>query len=505
RESEPTERRVVIVSDLQEGAALDRLQGYEWPKNTSVDVVTVGPARVNNVSVQWIPDSGESQEVTGEPQLRLRVANSAGNSREQFSIRWVNANSNSDSPPPIPAYAPAGQSRIVRLSRSPSKDANAIAIDGDEVSFDNTVHLVPPQPLRIPILFLGQESAADAQSLLYYLHRAFPKTGNQSVEIIAHGGDQPVPAFQVQDAQLALLGETPGASAIGAARAMAKSGRIVVMALTSVQSGAVLSNLLELPSIEVTEASVRDYALLGEINFQHPLFAPFADSRFSDFTKIHYWKHRQLDAAAIPGAQVIAKFDRGAPAVVQVPLGRGSVVVFTSSWRPVDGQLALSSKFVPLLHALLEQSSDIPVTKAQYVVGDSIPLHSTNANTTVRKPDGAAMPIAVGTTAFEADQPGIYEVTPGNRRYVVNLSPEESQLAPLPLDRFRALGVPLQAPVVDPTTLARRAAAAQAIDLENRQKAWRWLIAAALAVLLIEILIAGKLSGANRSSTVSTS
>jgi hypothetical protein len=181
------------------------------------------------------------------------------------------------------------------------------------------------------------------------------------------------------------------------------------------------------------------------------------------------------------------------------------VVVFTSSWRPVDGQLALSSKFVPLLHALLEQSSDIPVTKAQYVVGDSIPLHSTNANTTVRKPDGAAMPIAVGTTAFEADQPGIYEVTPGNRRYVVNLSPEESQLAPLPLDRFRALGVPLQAPVVDPTTLARRAAAAQAIDLENRQKAWRWLIAAALAVLLIEILIAGKLSGANRSSTVSTS
>ena len=60
---------------------------------------------------------------------------------------------------------------------------------------------------------------------------------------------------------------------------------------------------------------------------------------------------------------------RGDPAIVQIPLGKGSVIVFTTSWRPSDSQLALSSKFVPLLGAILEQSSNQPVPKAQYFDG----------------------------------------------------------------------------------------------------------------------------------------
>jgi hypothetical protein len=49
-----------------------------------------------------------------------------------------------------------------------------------------------------------------------------------------------------------------------------------------------------------------------------------------------------------------------------------------------------------------------------------------------------------------------------------------------------------------------RAITAQALELEGRQKVWRWLIATALGVVLLETLIAGKLSGENRSSIVST-
>jgi hypothetical protein len=201
---------------------------------------------------------------------------------------------------------------------------------------------------------------------------------------------------------------------------------------------------------------------------------------------------------------VIAKFDRGDPAILQIPLGQGSVVVLASSWRPVDSQLALSSKFVPLLYALLEQSTNIPVTRAQYFVGDSLPIAAGSPGSSVRKPDGIEVRLESGATFSDTDQPGIYTVLPGNRRFVVNLTPEESRLGALPMDRFTALGVPLQPPQLDPKTAAARATLAQAIELEGRQKAWRWLIIAALGVLLLEILIAGKLSGANRSSTLPT-
>jgi hypothetical protein len=38
------------------------------------------------------------------------------------------------------------------------------------------------------------------------------------------------------------------------------------------------------------------------------------------------------------------------------------------------------------------------------------------------------------------------------------------------------------------------AAKAQAAELENRQKLWRWLVVAALVVLLLETLLAGRLT-----------
>jgi Aerotolerance regulator N-terminal/von Willebrand factor type A domain len=524
-ETEPIDRKIIVVSDLQEGAALDRLQGYEWPRGTSVEFISVGQAQPNNVSLHWVPEGEESKTTAEAPPLRLRVTNSPANKREQFGIHWVEqaqqssrvgggssdpAEISPDRAPGdknIPAYVPAGQTRIVRIP-SPAGTGSAaqtsLRIEGDEIPFDNTVHLLPPQPIRIPILFLGKEPANDSQGLLYFLHRAFPKTRGQDIEIIAHASQDSVPAFQSQAAQLLVLGEEPGAPSINAAREAAISGRVVVVPLLSPESASSLAALLEGAAPTVTEAPVKDYALLGKIDFQHPLFAPFSDPRFSDFTKIHFWKYRRVDPSTLPGARVIAEFDRGDPAVLQIPLGRGSVVVIASSWKPADSQLALSSKFVPLLHALLEQSTDIPPTKAQYFVGDIIPMSSSTTGYAVRKPDGTEVRIDSGEPFAATDQPGIYAVSPGGRRFVVNLSPEESRLTPLPLDRFSAMGIPLQKPEVDPKIAAQRANAAQAFEIEGRQKVWRWLIATALGVLLLETLIAGKLSGANRSSTVPT-
>ena len=240
---------------------------------------------------------------------------------------------------------------------------------------------------------------------------------------------------------------------------------------------------------------MRDYALLAQIDFQHPLFAPFADPRFSDFTKIHFWKYRRVDPAQFSGARVLAAFENGDPAILQVPLGKGSVVVLTSSWRPADSQLALSSKFVPLLSALLEQSSNLPVQKAQYLIGDEVPLPPGPQPLTVRKPDGTDVTAEAGAKFAATDLPGIYAITPGTLRFVVNLTPDESRGAPLTAERFTSLGVPLYDTLAPtPAELALRESRAEAVEIEQRQKLWRWLVVGALGVLLLETLIAGRLS-----------
>ena len=114
---------------------------------------------------------------------------------------------------------------------------------------------------------------------------------------------------------------------------------------------------------------------------------------------------------------------------------------------------------------------------------------------TVRKPDGGGVSVPAGSEFGDTDQPGIYQVTPGTLRFAVNLSPDESKLAPFGPERLGSLGVPL-ASTPKPATpkTAEDAIHAQAAELESRQKLWRWLIVGALAALLLETLIAGRLT-----------
>lgn len=237
--------------------------------------------------------------------------------------------------------------------------------------------------------------------------------------------------------------------------------------------------------------------MFGQIDFQHPLFAPFADPRYSDFTKIHFWKHRQASLDKIPGVRVLARFDNGDVALAEVPVGKGKVWVLTSGWQPDDSQLALSSKFVPLLYAMLDLSSGTGEAATQYSVGEPLMLPFDAESVTIRKPDASEEKVRRGDRFNGSEQPGIYQVsaTQPIMSFAVNLPPEESRTAPLPLEELERLGVPLQRPVnATVKQVEQRREHLQAMQLENRQKLWRWLLVAALVVLVMETWLAGRLT-----------
>ncbi len=476
---------IVVLSDLQEGARLDALQGFVWPKNVTVSLDAVVAKQHENAGLAWLPEGDDATPATADTVFRLRVTNSAEAKREQFKLRWPGA-------PEFDAYVPAGKSRIVRAPKPPP-GADRIALTGDDADFDNTAFILPPQTVNTPILFLGTDADEDTHASLYYLRRAFPPTGRQKVEITAHRAVEAVPAFQLQQAQLLVLGDAPSDAALASAAQFVREGKIALVPLADASSAQAAAKLLGV-SLPATEAPARDYAMFAQIDFTHPLFAPFADPRFSDFTKIHFWHHRRLDLSGLKDARVLAKFDSGDPALVQLPLGSGSVVLLATTWRPADSQLALSSKFLPLLHALLDQSSRLPAVHAQYFVGDEIALPPGNTPLTIRKPDGAEVAAQPGAKFAQTDLPGIYAVRPGTMRFVVNVAPEESRTSPLGAERFTALGVPLSRDAASTVNAAQHEARAAAVELENRQKLWRWALLACLGVLLLETLIAGSLS-----------
>jgi hypothetical protein len=491
RENPTAARRITLVSDMQEGARLEGLQGFQWPKQTQVSVVAVNTKKPANAGVQRIVPATSITAQSNET-ARVRVYNSSESRQEQFHLRWSGTSSN-----PIAAYVPPGQSRSYDLAKAP--DSETIELTGDEADFDNRVFVVTPPREQIEIVFVGNDVETDPQQLLYYLKRAFPDTAQREVRVTVTKPDAEITASR--NASLIVIGAPLTGNALRDASSLLTNGAVVLCPLRSVAEADTVSKLLgtSVTAEEAVMSGASSYSMFGEIDFTHPLFAPFADARFNDFTKIHFWKSRKV-AFATTNALTLAKFDNGAPALAQINTGKGSLFVLASGWNPGDSQLALSSKFVPLLFSLLELSGAIKAQSLDFHVGDAVDvssLRATNA-TTIRKPDGTTASLAGGAKSFsETDAPGIYSVagTEPPFRFAVNLAPEESKTAPLPMEQLEQLGVPVKAaPIATPEQIARREAQLKATELESHQKLWRWLIVATLIVLVAETWVAARLS-----------
>jgi hypothetical protein len=491
-------REIILVSDLQDGSRLDGLQGHDWPRGVTVTLRTVKARNPGNAGLAWLTGGDNEASAVQTPEARFRVLNTAGSPTDRLQLRWQGG----AGAEPLDAYVPAGESRVVPSPKPAPTDDARLTLTGDAEDFDNTVHVVRAAPARLPILYLGDDAADDATQPLYFLRRAFPQTARQIVEVTARKTAEPPLAADLAAAQLVIVSDPLPEDWIAPVQQFARDGKLVLVALRSARAVQTAGRLTDTPGLAATDIS-GEYAILGQIDFQHPLFAPFADPRFSDFTKIHFWKHRRLDAGTLPnGARVVAKFDDDDPALVQVPLGKGAVMILASSWQPADSQLALSSKFVPLLHALLEQSASLPAQRAQYFVGDEVPLPPGQQALTVRRPDGREVTAEPGARFRETDVAGIYTVNPAGWRFAVNLAPEESRTAPLGVDQLLTLGVPLkQKPVISAAATVQQQARLQSAELEGRQKLWRWLIVAALGVLMIETWLAARVTNRPRAAS----
>ncbi len=489
-------RQIYLISDLKAGSRLDALQAYEWPKQIELKVEQVKSGRPTNAGLQLVADAPDTDRLAA-PGMRVRVRNAANSAREQFRVGWAGPDGSALGPA-VDVYVPPGQSRVVGIPALPrAADMRQLVLRGDDEDFDNTAYVAAPEKQRWSVLYFGGEEAGDPRAPLFFLQRALPDNPHLTVRLTALGPDAPASPAALAEAKLIVVATSLADGTAAALRAQMLAGKTVLFAPAAAAAAPTLARLLGLGAVTLEDRQPADYAMFGDINFQHPVFAPFADPHFSDFTKIHVWKYRRLNAAELPGARVLARFDGGDPALVEVPVGSGRLLLLLTGWDPADSQLAISSKFVPLIQSVLELAGG-PVNESwQYAIGDPIPLNpaaDSGDGVRVRRPDGTTVALPAAATRFEgALAPGIYEIASGPRswRVAVNVSPTESRTEPLAADELERYGAPGPRSAPEAAQAVEREALLQAAESESRQKLWRWLLGATLAVLLAESALAG--------------
>jgi hypothetical protein len=267
--------------------------------------------------------------------------------------------------------------------------------------------------------------------------------------------------------------------------------------LTDDEMAASLDELLAGAKVEpIVKTAASDYRMLGQIDFTHPLFLPFASPRYNDFTGIRFWNYRAVTLPEDSAAHVAAHFDNGKPAIWEQPQGKGKLFVFASGWQPEESQLALSNKFLPLMEELLEECTPKRLASTSYRVGESVALPggSSDERRVVVRPDGGEFLVPSDSAAFTAtDEPGIYVLrsSQGDRPFAVNLADSESQTVPLEVEQLEDLSVQLGTQATQSEEYDRLRQLRDR-ELESKQKLWKWLVLAALVVVGAETWLAGK-------------
>ncbi|MBX7209336.1 MAG: BatA domain-containing protein [Verrucomicrobiaceae bacterium] len=514
----PAFKRIVLISDLQDGARLDALRGFAWPDDVEVEIASVSLPNTDNLTLSLAAAESEDESAKIQtsaaakttPGVRVRVSNVRESKTESFSLQWDKGTG-----APQTGYLPAGASRVLRTSPAPNNiGGDVLTLTGDAWDFDNRICVAPPQPREARVVFLGNSANAnEAASPLYYLTRALQPTPalkpvlEVGGKLAAEQSGTDLQSVTRSPAQTLIKPSDPkspniafvqgggvDAAALTGLKSWIEQGGFGVLVLPADANEKELSALAELKSLTVIESTGSEYAMLGDVDTTHPLLRPFADARLRDFTKIRFWLHRVVkwkdDEPNKP--QVLAKFDNGDPAMLLWQRGKGKVLVLTSGWHPADSQLALSTKFVPLLFGWLEAAGFSHEAAQSLLVGDALPLG--DAAAAIVKPDGSKVDQASGVVT--TDMPGFFKIAQGGESKIVavNLPPEEGRIHPMEPAKLAEAGVKLTA-TATAKSAAQSAADKQRLDAseeEARQRLWLWVLILLLAVLVWETWLAGR-------------
>lgn len=498
------ETRIVLLSDLQSGAAIESLQGYEWPQRVWLDIQPIAATTRGNVSLRVLPQTQPTDaEATERKQagdtVRVQVTQSDDGDSSTFGLRFDNEQQDAKV-----VQVPPGQSRFftVALPKSaPVRDGDVnnetenpvnvetatLHVSGDRDSFDNAYHFIRPKRIEQQVLFV--EAAPDANgsvpqprdTLSFYAAQLPWSDANRKVGLsLSDGAEFP---SDLDAATTPLLVLNPSATLLvhteTLKRYLAAGGRVLVVLDRAVDEANrnAISELLDAPELAINEAAQTDYALIASVDFKSALIAPLADPGVNDFSNIRVWQHRSLGGLD-DAAKVTLKLDDGDPLLLTKDFSSaeqetppGKLWILATGWQPSQSQFALSTKFVPILLGML--GPNLRLAPESLVIGDPLADDGSQA-------DGQAV----------ATEPGIVELDDGSR-VAVNLDPLESQTSSIDLNRIAEFGAVVSSPAArEQEETAQRAL--RDIELEARQGWWQWLILATLGFIAGETLLAAK-------------
>jgi hypothetical protein len=447
--------RIVLVTDLQQ-------QGWEVspdavvPSGVAVEILDVGAPPGNLAVIDVRPEDGGIAAVIRNTWPKAM----AGRARLTVEGKSVSE---------LPVIAPPGVFSEVRFPIAvPRAGTASVTIDDpDGYPADNVRYVVfdPPAPRTLLVVTVDGNVSREA----FYLSRA-ATVDARAFEVETIGFDSVAgltPDRLARYAAVLLIG-TRGLDRRGrdlVERYVESGGASLIVAGPHVDADAPARILSDVKlSAQVHDASPA--VSFAPTDARHPIFRTFGPL-MANLSQVRFNRSVQIDDA--PGAEVLARFNGGEPALLEYEHGRGRLLYFASDLNRAWNDFPIHPTFVPFVQELLRYLTATREEPRNYLVAD-VPQGL--------RPEPGVISLPVSRT--DTGDPL------ASRRAVVNVDPRESDPSRIAAERLIA-------------SLGRTADAAEAAggrvqqEHEERQRWWQYGLALMLVSLVCESALARRM------------
>jgi hypothetical protein len=343
-----------------------------------------------------------------------------------------------------------------------------------------------------PAKALIVESASRGRSESFYLQSALTMNEGLPFTFTLKTAGVVDPS-SISDYSLVILNDAvPLSSALAESitRFVGAGGQLIVSTGPRTEAEAfnrLLGNIAPARLTQAVQNGTDETVAISDINFEHPIFQVFRHGGRLTAARVA----RYFRSEPTPNATVSARFEDGAPALIESTFGKGRVLLFTSSLGTSWNDLPLTPHYLPFVQQLVRYASGQELSSWHALGQTFVVRKEQDSAPAVDSPSGARLTenrlTPDGDLLVIGKEPGFYRLRhqAGPDFAAVDIDGAEGDFSKLDFSAFMS-GV---------TGGAENSNAAGALnkstneEIEARQRIWWPLLLVALMLLVTESLI----------------
>ncbi|HYW72670.1 MAG TPA: VWA domain-containing protein [Pyrinomonadaceae bacterium] len=490
------QKRIALISDFQASGWNQSNASFRLSNDIQLQTFDVGGSNpAPNIAVTNVDAHGVIFGQKYLENLSVQLSNFADTPRDRLAVDFQ---INDQTVEKREVSLNARDTRVVEFTGfNLTEGANRCVIEVASGDFapDNKFYFTIRREAPAKALII--ESAARGRSDSFYLQSALQLNDALpfSFTVKTAGGVDPA---AVADNALVILndaGPLPAALGESLTKFVENGGQLIISAGPHSEASNLNQSLRAVAPATFTDAvqtKASESVAITDIKFDHPIFEVFRDSGRLAAARVFGYLRTEPKA----GANVLARFEDGSPALIESSAGKGRVLLFTSSLGASWSDLPLTPVYLPLIHQMIRYVGSREAG-AWYGMGQTfrVAKETKGEAPAVDAPDGARLTenrlTPEGDLLVTGRQPGFYRLRYQTRPdfAAVDLPAAEGDFTRLDFGAF-INGVTGGAGKSE-TREANRQATNE--EIEHRQRVWWPLLLVALLLLISESFVAQRI------------